>query len=298
MSKKFNYINGDHVGPYDIIFKQQVTEKYNDRLTQGLFICPFCGTEFIMPITWVKTGKIKSCGCLHHDGTNNINFIDITGQRYGNLVAKKYIITEKKWLCKCDCGNDYLARRDWLVSGRVISCGCNQHKINDISGRKFGKLTAVYPTDKRTSNRHVIWHCVCDCGNELDVSRDKLIQGITKSCGCLISYGEEIIAKILTQLHITYHRQQMFDDCINPKTGARLRFDFYLTEYNCCIEYDGKQHYEYTNQDWNTEEHYLQTTQNDIIKNNYCLQKRINLIRIPYTELHKINTEYILSLLI
>ena len=57
--------------------------------------------------------------------------------------------------------------------------------IKDISNQKFTRLTALYPTPKRDCDRSVIWHCKCDCGNEIDVSGKRLRQGNTKSCGCL-----------------------------------------------------------------------------------------------------------------
>ena len=57
--------------------------------------------------------------------------------------------------------------------------------IKDITNQKFHRLTALYPTDKRDSDRSVIWHCRCDCGNEIDVSGKRLRQNNTKSCGCL-----------------------------------------------------------------------------------------------------------------
>ena len=37
----------------------------------------------------------------------------------------------------------------------------------DLSGRKFGMLTAKYATEKRDKRGSVYWHCVCDCGNEI-----------------------------------------------------------------------------------------------------------------------------------
>ena len=57
--------------------------------------------------------------------------------------------------------------------------------IVDISNQKFYRLTALYPTEKRDRDRSVIWHCRCECGNEVDVSGKRLRQGNTKSCGCL-----------------------------------------------------------------------------------------------------------------
>jgi len=57
-------------------------------------------------------------------------------------------------------------------------------KIKNISGKKFGRLIAVTSTNKR-SGSGVIWSCKCICGNTTEVSSWNLINGSTKSCGCL-----------------------------------------------------------------------------------------------------------------
>ena len=57
-------------------------------------------------------------------------------------------------------------------------------KARDLTGQKFGHLTAMFATDKRVQSR-VVWHCLCDCGNEIDVPSHSLVSGNTKSCGCL-----------------------------------------------------------------------------------------------------------------
>lgn len=49
---------------------------------------------------------------------------------------------------------------------------------------RYGKLTTQYICG-RTKNRNRIWHCICDCGNEIDVATGSLVSGNTKSCGCL-----------------------------------------------------------------------------------------------------------------
>ena len=58
------------------------------------------------------------------------------------------------------------------------------YKRADITGRRFGRLMAMYPTDRRDTRSSVIWHCRCDCGNETDVSYNNLVYGNMKSCGC------------------------------------------------------------------------------------------------------------------
>ena len=49
---------------------------------------------------------------------------------------------------------------------------------------RFGKLITKYENG-RTKNRNIIWHCICDCGNEVDIPSVSLSTGNTKSCGCL-----------------------------------------------------------------------------------------------------------------
>lgn len=57
-------------------------------------------------------------------------------------------------------------------------------KARNLKGERFGLLTAVSPTEKRIDGR-VVWHCRCDCGNEINVVSSYLLSGDTRSCGCL-----------------------------------------------------------------------------------------------------------------
>ena len=61
--------------------------------------------------------------------------------------------------------------------------GGSMGKIRDLSGQRFGKLTAVECT-KRDKHGNALWFCVCDCGNETEVIMQSLKDGRTKSCGC------------------------------------------------------------------------------------------------------------------
>ena len=57
-------------------------------------------------------------------------------------------------------------------------------KMVDITGEKYGRLTAIRPTEKR-QNGKVVWLCECECGNETLVTSNRLRSGNTSSCGCL-----------------------------------------------------------------------------------------------------------------
>lgn len=111
------------------------------------------------------------------------------------------------------------------------------------------------------------------------------------------SKGENKIAILLEQLQIKFYEQYTFEDCINPQTSKKLRFDFYLPEYNCCIEYDGKQHY-IEKGTYAEKENIQQIKHRDNIKNDYCVKHNIILIRIPYTEYKKLNADTLYSFIL
>lgn len=57
-------------------------------------------------------------------------------------------------------------------------------KIKDLAGQRFGRLVVVEYKDCKSKSAR--WLCVCDCGKETLVSRCDLLNGSTKSCGCLL----------------------------------------------------------------------------------------------------------------
>lgn len=115
--------------------------------------------------------------------------IDLTGQRFGSLlVLKRAPDTYTKsgnlkvnWFCLCDCGKHVTVDGKSLRSGATQSCG--DHKQKDITGQRFGKLTAVCIVGQDKYSRNV-WQCLCDCGNYINVMIGNLTSGNTQSCGC------------------------------------------------------------------------------------------------------------------
>lgn len=62
--------------------------------------------------------------------------VDITGKRFGRLVAVKFVekrANNQYWLFKCDCGKEIVCRKNAVTSGGVLSCGCSKRKKKDIS---------------------------------------------------------------------------------------------------------------------------------------------------------------------
>lgn len=214
---------------------------------------------------------------------------DITNQRFGKLIAISS--TEKRatngniiWKCVCDCGNETYVPISSLKRGHTTSCGCNKEEYLksirlDIVGQKFGELT-VKEEYYSENNKRRMMKCLCSCGNECICSISDLMTQHTMSCGCINkSKGEIYIETVLCDNNIDYITQKRFDGCRNKR---HLPFDFYLPNYNICIEYDGIQHYQ-SIEYWGGEQGLQIRKENDRIKTNYCIKNNIRLIRIPYT---------------
>lgn len=93
------------------------------------------------------------------------------------------------WLCRCECGNERIVRSNILRQRKFNACKeCtpiyNRKYPKDLTGLRFGRLVVKEKLNKR-HNTHVVWKCLCDCNNEIEVPSINLNVGDTKSCGCI-----------------------------------------------------------------------------------------------------------------
>lgn len=292
--KKIIYDVGEIVGDYGCIFLKEIKESKPRR---ALFQCgdPDCNETFEADITRVKNNKKKNCGNYKHSK----KYKEIINNKFGLLTPIKP--TDKRsntcvvWECKCDCGEICYVSSAHLTKNPkkiTISCGCQSGGPYDLTGQKFNKLTAI----KKIKKRGGYWAFDCECGGSTIARAYDVKNNKTKSCGCLKSHGELIISELLTKLNINFIRQYTFNNC-RSDNNCLLYFDFYLPDYNCCIEYDGEQHFFYRNSGWNTKENYELTQRRDEIKNQYCKDNNIQLIRIPYYHKIFLNIQYIQEIL-
>lgn len=107
------------------------------------------------------------------------------GDKFGRWTLLRFIHPNKTasaiWLCACDCGTKQEVPLGRLRAGHSKSCGCIRRGA--ITGKNFGRLTALEPTKRVTGGW--LWRCLCACGNEKDVLRAHLSSGGTRSCGCI-----------------------------------------------------------------------------------------------------------------
>lgn len=138
-----------------------------------------CGGIAYKDTGHLNSGSAVSCGCAQKT--------DLTGKRFGRLTvlgpSGKKRQRAMLWRCRCDCGNLCEKPTSELKSGFAKSCGCAWRQPAIQAGERFGRLTAIRPTDRREA-KSVIWECRCDCGKTALVRATLLTSGHTTSCGC------------------------------------------------------------------------------------------------------------------
>lgn len=147
-----------------------------------------------------------------------------------------------------------------VSSGMTRSCGCYIQKQRHCSGRKNAKD----------------------------------LTGLRSGSGCLRSGGEEKISKILKGNGVLFEREANFPDCKNPRTGQRLRFDFYLPDFGVFIECNGLQHYQPVDF-YGGESEFQNRIKLDEIKRSWIKQKGFCLLEIKYKQKSDIDDKEILD---
>ena len=272
-------LTGCIFGDYQVLYRTECPEGKNPDHAWWLCQCNLCKKYFIKQGSYLtkKTAK-NECDCRY----------DLVGQKIGRWTVQ-YLLEErtkkrgKIYHCKCECGNEKDVPAETLRRGESQSCGCLNRELAaercrktriDLTGQRFGKLVALFPIYSENGG-HTLWHCKCDCGNECDIDMGNLRQGFSQSCGCTHSKNEENIIKLLTKNNIPFKYQKRFDDL------KIKEFDFYINN-NYIIEFDGQQHFFFTGYGWDIKDYYERTHKSDLIKNKYCFDNKIPLIRIPY----------------
>lgn len=148
-----------------------------------------CGKEKDIVSSSLVSGETKGCGSGHMKKGNR--FADITGKRFGALVAIKPIRSDGKgwiWECKCDCGN--VCERKTSVLGHTKSCGCSSWRCMrmGIEPAKNKLFASYYKTARHKGipfelSREQFFDLVGKscyyCGNEpTNVSRTRLVEFI------------------------------------------------------------------------------------------------------------------------
>lgn len=201
---------GEIYGRWTVIEKGQLKISKNKARRQYWVCQCSCDAKTIKEVNGygLYNGASSSCGCIVKElltgkTPHNKKYKDI---EIGDVFGKWTVIDTsdrrskrgvKYWLCECSCDQHTQKEvvSESLTNHTSTSCGCvGKEKISelgkksakDITGLKFGKLTAIERIGNNEKERpRILWLCKCECGNTTTVTVDALTTGKTKSCGCL-----------------------------------------------------------------------------------------------------------------
>ena len=248
--------------------------------------CPFCGNS-------AKGKSLKS---------NTKDFIKKAQRMFGDKYdysSAVYKNATNKVIIQCKIhGNFLMSPNDHLSGHGCMECGrlttmqsrrsCREKFLNravTVHGLRYDYSGVVY------TNNSTKVKIVCPTHGAFYQSPNNHLNG--QECPrCNLSRGEWAIEKYLISNNISYCCQKTFDDCRNPQTNRKLRFDFYLPKKNILIEYDGQQHFRsggmVNGQHRITPRDLSDIRVKDHIKNEYAKVRDIQLLRIPHNDFPRI----------
>ena len=267
-------------------FDYKLIDEYKGSDIKMKTICPN-GHEYCVTRSNFRKGR----RCPKCNGIEPIKYEDVKEyiEKHNYiLLEKEYINNRTKMHMICPCGHDcYITYSSFKNTGtRCSECSGNKKKT-------FEELKCIFENEGYTLLEMMEKRMVkvlCPHGHEWTVRYDAFISGQRcPKCGMKFK-GEIKICEILDNMKLKYETQKLFEGC---KLKRLLPFDIYIPSLNIAIEYDGIEHYKpttfggsYTKEQ--LQERFEKRIICDHIKEVYCKQNNITLIRIPYFEYEKI----------
>lgn len=289
---------------YDLVGKEYtVLGEYINNSTKIKFKHNLCNKNFMMDANHF----LNNNRCPYCAKKNSIKKLSKTTDQFKkevyDLVGKEYIVLgeyinnkTKIKLLHNRCNKEWEVKPNLFLNGtRCPYCTrkkvyLNQmdttetfkNKVYDLVGEEYTVLSEYISSREKISFKHN------KCNRIFKMRPNNFQQG--QRCPyCSESKGEKYIEDFLILNNIKYEKEKRFKDCKYKRT---LPFDFYLEDYNLCIEYDGKQHFEKSYYGESFEDQQIR----DNIKTEYCKKNKIELLRIPYTEFNNIDEQILLMI--
>ena len=199
---------------------------------------------------------------------DNYNYTYISGE-YKNAHSKLTI--------KCPNGHEFITDWNRIKNGKCNCKKCNEKYWNVESVSEYFKEYGFKLISKEYKNPKTSLKIECCNGHIFNKTLNAFNEN--KCCPiCSSSSGEDRISGILKGMNIDFIFQKTFKECKDKKV---LPFDFYIPKYNLIIEFDGIQHFKPISK-FEGEEGFSIRILHDAIKNQYCEDNNINILRIPY----------------
>lgn len=276
--------------------KITVIGTYFNRSTKIRVKCNFCGKEWdMLPQSALDGSGCKECTIAGY-ALSHEDFLERSKNSLKNFeVIEKYVNNATPIKVKCKrCGKErYINPSSIFYNNATVRCDdCDKNplaKSHEDFVNEISILSPYVTVLNEYSNTLSIMNCKCNlCAYEWSTKAKNLLAG--KGCpNCNKSKGERRIQSFLHQKEIKYFSEYKFPDC---KDIYPLPFDFYLPDLNVAIEFDGKQHTTKI-EIFGGQEALDITRKHDEMKNEYCKNNGIRLIRISYKDIN--NIEQILN---
>lgn len=297
MAKKIQYFSGQIMNEAGTIYLSEIEPR--GRYRRAIFLCPICNKTFKSDIADVKS-KNKICPVcatrIAREKTRKYYDGQVLNEEIGTSIIKMLSFEDgaRKAKIKCGkCNENFIADPYEVIrnTGLCNKCATKKageekriYKEGDIISKNGRRFLFVKEELKSNKYRRGIFQEIDKnnqvIGKQFSAILYNVIAGT--ATGDNISRGNEILSRIFQDNNISYVREKSFPDLTGEHQGL-LRFDFYLPDYNCCIEYDGEQHYKPVTYFGGKEEFRIRQ-EHDALKNEYLKKHSIKLIRFNYTQ--------------
>lgn len=241
--------------------------------------CPMCWNESKLG-KFQKDSQAFKKEVYEKYGDEYIVISDYTGARIKLKIEHKI------------CNNTYFVTPDNILRGKKCPY-CSNKTPYDTESFKV-KITKIYPDEYTILGEYKTMHSKIlvkhnKCGYEWEIEANSLLRCEGSCPKCVQSIGERAIEKFLEKRKIKYKIQYKITGC---KDRSLLPFDFAIfsedNNLKLIIEYDGVQHFRPVDI-FGGEDGYIDRQKKDGIKTNYCFERKIPLLRIPYWEKNNID---------
>lgn len=264
------------------------------------FICNDCGEVFERSFDNLKTRKSNICNKCGKAKSNKDrvfsydyvkDFIELNDCK---LLSKEYVNIDSELNIKCNCGNEFSTTFYKFKERNKRQCNDCGNKIKAIKN----SISESEIIDMLNIDGYVLLDKKLDGGDQrILIQCDKkhtpywVNVSKYKSTGrrcpyCQNSKGEKAIEKFLISNNVSFKSQFSFDDLKGLGSG-KLRFDFCILnndKIDYLLEYDGEMHYLETGLGNDLTKQKI----HDSLKDKYCSENKIKLIRIPYWDFDNI----------
>lgn len=306
-----------------------ITDKFTvDNIEYYKTACSKCYLQKIRLVKDVKEhnfGNFVACICKRERSNRNprgdtagtrkfsaLNLTEIVGKKQGKLMIKELnwngTVKSSTYTCDCECGTkDIKLDAVGIISGKTHECGrCLTAPNAKYSDKKYiGQVFWGNLKVKEILVENSITYWICDClrcgSKNNKITAHGITYGNNKSCGCLNSYGEQVIRSCLEENSIKFKSQVSFEG-LTGLGGGKLKFDFIIYKGSkpyLALEYDGEQHFnpvDFSNGLCDNEfvlEQFRKIQMHDNMKNKYCSDNGIFIHRFS----GQITSDDVLSIL-